>query len=76
MRKSVTKQLEEAKERIKKLEAELKEIEQDRKLFRDWMVQDLRSYISFAAKNEYWSSATMIEKLTKRLQQAKTFYWG
>lgn len=76
MKKSLTKQLAETKERIKKLEADLKEVEADRKLYQNWMASDLRSYIEMAGKSQYWSSEAMITKTTKRLQQTKYFYWG
>lgn len=75
MKKSLTRQLKEAKEQIKRLGSELEEVKKDRELYRTWMTFDFKNYIEMAGKNQYWSSDTMITKITKRLQQAKTFYW-
>lgn len=75
MAKSLTKQLTEAKEKIKTLETELTEVRADRSKYQNWMGQDLRSYITMAGKNQYWSSESMIERIAKRLQQTKPFYW-
>jgi septal ring factor EnvC (AmiA/AmiB activator) len=63
------------RERIRKLEAELKETEDDRQKFRDGLVHDLKQAIRLHGQGKYWDMQAQIERFSKRLQSVKYFYW-
>ncbi|MFN3453456.1 MAG: hypothetical protein ACK41T_00750 [Pseudobdellovibrio sp.] len=44
--------------------------------FRDFCLSLLKYNISMSSKNEYYSTQTMITKLSKLMNTVRNWYWG
>lgn len=64
------------KSKIERLEKDNKEITDDRALFRDFFVALLKDNVSMNSKNQYYSSEQMIRKLSKLMNDVKTWWWA
>ena len=63
------------RDRIKALEAELSKVKMDREQFRAFMADDMRKMIDLCGKGQHFSSATWIERISKRMQHVEWWYW-
>jgi hypothetical protein len=63
------------RERIKRLEAELTEVNKDREVFRRNLVSNLKYAIQVHGEGKYWGMASLIETFSKNISAAKHWYW-
>lgn len=68
--------IESLKRDLKRTKEELAEVQQDRKLFREYFLTLLKENISMSSKNHYYPATTMIEQLSKLMNRVKPWYWG
>lgn len=75
MKKSLTRQLKEAKEKIKDIQSKLDETTKDRDQFREYMISDLHAEIKHQRDKTYTDSSVKIQAIIKRMQNLKKWYW-
>lgn len=75
MKKSLTQKLKEAKEQIKLLEFEKKQIEDDRSKFRAHFENRLKWWIELHGKGSSPNISFLIETDAKFLANVKKWYW-
>lgn len=63
------------RQKIKDLEAELKEVEEDREKFREDFIRNFKEAIRLLGKGCSWSSSDLIERMSKQLRNYKWWYW-
>lgn len=63
------------RERIKELEANIKNLEMEQQQWRNWWAQDFRDQINLISKNQYWTPQMWVERLAKRLNNVERWWW-
>lgn len=63
------------KAQIKNQNNMIEELNNDRNKFRAYFLRLLKDNISMSAKNQHYSTETMINQLAKLLNDVKPWYW-
>lgn len=62
--------------KIKQLETELQKVKEDRVLFRNFLVNEMRVQLTNMTQQTYTPGEAMIKRITQALNKAEYFYLG
>lgn len=73
---TVTKRfIDELKSSLDRKEVELAKVKADRDKFRRYFLSLLKQNISMASKNQYYSAESMINQLSKLMNEVEDWWW-